>query len=397
MASDRLKVCMIAYTSYPFDNRVRREAETLAAQGRYDVMLLVPKDGAVPKTYSLDGVTVKEHNMRQYQGKSKINYMLSYCLFVFLASFSFSKLFFLRKLDIIHVHNMPDFLVFAAILPRMFGTKMILDVHDSMPETYAAKFNHGSGNLLFRIMCLEEALCCRIAHRVICVNHTQRDVLVARGIDPRKIEISINVPDHNRFRAREVKTADMAAAPCRMVYHGTLVKRLGVDLIIRAVARLVQKCPDLEFHLYGGGDDKEEFKKLSIELNLQKVVFFHKGVPLDELVKIIADMDIGIVGNRKNIATALMLPVKMLEYVALEIPVITPRLKAIQYYFKDDMVCFYDSEDIDSMAQAIETLYFDSEQRRAKAHQAKQFLKQYGWEIHQKDLLRLYDSLKPSV
>ncbi len=68
---------MIAYTVYTFDNRVRREAETLAAQDRYDVMVMVPKEGAVPKTYSLDGVTVKELNMRQYQGKSKINYMFS--------------------------------------------------------------------------------------------------------------------------------------------------------------------------------------------------------------------------------------------------------------------------------------------------------------------------------
>ncbi len=44
-----------------------------------------------------------------------------------------------RRYDVVHVHNMPDFLVFAAFWPRAFARKVVLDVHDLMPEAYCSK------------------------------------------------------------------------------------------------------------------------------------------------------------------------------------------------------------------------------------------------------------------
>ena len=41
------QVCMIAYTGYAGDARVRREAETLALNG-YEVCFLLPKSGDKP-------------------------------------------------------------------------------------------------------------------------------------------------------------------------------------------------------------------------------------------------------------------------------------------------------------------------------------------------------------
>ncbi|WP_390492043.1 hypothetical protein, partial [Staphylococcus pseudintermedius] len=68
-------------------------------------------------------------------------------------------------------------------------------------------------------------------------------------------------------------------------------------------------------------------------------------------------MDVGIIPNRKDSATDLMLPVKMLEYVAMGISVVAPRLKAIEHYFSDDMVSYFQPEDSNSMANAILGLY----------------------------------------
>jgi glycosyltransferase involved in cell wall biosynthesis len=88
-----------------------------------------------------------------------------------------------------------------------------------------------------------------------------------------------------------------------------------------------------------------------------------------------------------------MLPVKLLEYVALGIPVVAPRLKCIQHYFTGSMVSFFEPEDIDSMAVAILALYRDPERRHDQARQAKAFLERYGWEGHKQDLIRMYDNL----
>jgi glycosyltransferase involved in cell wall biosynthesis len=88
-----------------------------------------------------------------------------------------------------------------------------------------------------------------------------------------------------------------------------------------------------------------------------------------------------------------MLPVKMLEYVALEIPVVVPRLKAIQYYFSEEMVSYFKPEDSDSLASAIFALYQNRKKRETQASLARRFLERFNWEIHQRDFLALYNCL----
>lgn len=388
------KVCMLAYTTYSNDPRVRREAEAIAGHPGYEVTLLVLKEGKAPRKYDLDRVHVMELNLDKYMGKSKFKYMISYIVFLHISFYVCTKLFFKEKFDIIHVHNMPDFLVFAATIPRLFGRKVILDIHDSMPETFSTKFKN-TNRLIYNIFCWEEAVCCKFANKIICVNHIQRDALIERGIPAHKIDVCMNVPDHKRFSLKEsVKYKRSSHNGFKLVYHGTQSKRLGVDLAIRAVAKIVSEIPDLQFHVIGTGDDLEEFIKLSEAIRVEKSVHFSKNnLPVQNLVKMLAQMDLGVVANRKSIATELMLPVKMLEYIALEIPVVVPKLKTIQYYFDDDMVAYFEPEDVDSLAGAILKLYSNEAKRKKQVQSAKRFLELYGWEKHQYDLINLYRNL----
>jgi hypothetical protein len=53
---------------------------------------------------------------------------------------------------------MPNFLV----LPGSFlacSVKSILDIHDSIPETYGGKFGK-MPKVLYKLLCLEELVCC---------------------------------------------------------------------------------------------------------------------------------------------------------------------------------------------------------------------------------------------
>jgi len=385
---------MIVYTDYPTDTRVRREAETLALLPEYNVSVLSLKEGEAPLTYDLDGVHVIELNEKKYCGKSQTRYVLSYVKFLMLSFIRCAKFFFQRKIDIVHVHNMPNFLVFSAFIPRVFGKKIILDIHDSVPETYATKFS-GLGRLLFRLLCIEELLSCAFANRIICVNHVQSDVLIQRGIPEEKITISMNVLDHRKFKSVSANHGrKRSLSGFRAVYHGTIAMRLGIDLILRAIAHLKNKIPDLEFHVWGrGGDDLDEILIILNQLGIQDKVHFNDAIPMDALIPKLLDMSIGIIGNRRSVATELMLPVKLLEYVALGIPVVAPRLKAIQYYFTEEMVTYYEPEDVDSMAEAILKLYENPSLRKAQAEKAKTFLDKYGWEKHKMDLINLYKQL----
>lgn len=386
---------MVAYTNYLIDARVRREAETLATLPNYKVLVMVLKESTSPRAYSIDGVEVRELNVNKYRGKSNGRYLMSYCIFLLLAFWTCNKLFWKNGLDIVHIHNMPNFLIFSAIIPYLFGRKIILDIHDTLIETYATKFEGLSSKIFSKLFYIEEAICCAIAHKIICVNHIQRDALIKRGISEDKIVILMNVPDPKRFnyRRRMNKHKDKGES-FNLVYFGTISKRLGVDLAIQAVSKLVNKIPELEFHILGNGDDLQEFINLAEKLGVEKFILFYKKVfPLEELIKILDGMDMCIVPNRKNSATELMLPVKMLECVALGIPVVVPRLKAIEYYFSNDMVGYFEPENIDSMADAILDAFNNEPIQIKRSIQARLFLKKYGWDIHKFDLFNLYKSL----
>lgn len=383
---------MIVYAEYLEDQRVRCEAETLASFPEFSVTVLALKSGSLPRTFVAENVRVLELNEKKYSGKSNFRYLLSYMKFIALSFLKCTSLFVSRKVDIVHVHNMPNFLVFAAIVPRLFGKKLVLDIHDTMPETYAAKYE-GSSSLLFNGLRLEESICCAIAHKIISVNHAQRDVLYKRGLPPSKTHICLNAPDHKRFKSQHIlKNSNPDNGIFKIVYHGTIEKRLGVDLAIQAVSRLGDAIPNLEFHLWGrpwceSQDCLRWIKQSGAE---DRIHFLSEGVPFEKLPLELEQMDLGIVGNRKNIATDLMLPVKMLEYVALGIPVVVPRLKAIEHYFSDEMVSYFEPDNVDSMASAILKLYRDKSLRKAQAEKAKSFLAQYGWEKHHIDLVNFY-------
>ncbi len=387
-------VCMIAYTNYSSDQRVRREAETVASIPGHRVTVLTAKEQQTPQTCEKGGVLIRELDISKYRGGSGARYISLYIHFTILAFIECMKLLARKSLDVLHVHNMPNFLVFSGLIPFLSGKPIILDVHDTMVETYAAKFSGRSGRLLAWALRLEEAVCCRMARQIVCVNDIQKAALVGRKIPEDKILVAMNVPDPKVFdHHRSIQARPNGDGKFRMIYHGSVTKRVGVDQAIRAVSKLNGRIPGLELHVAGEGDDMDEIRGLSARLGLEGRIHFPGRVPLEGMISILERMDLGIVPNGRNIATDLMLPVKMLECIALGIPVVAPRLKTIAHYFTGDMVYFFEPDDVDSMADAILAASTSEEGRLGKAREARRFLEKHGWETHKSDFVEMYKSI----
>jgi glycosyltransferase involved in cell wall biosynthesis len=385
------KICMIAYSNFRTDPRIRRESEALAKEGN-EVSFLVLAENGKPKTYGMNGVNIIELNMRKHRGKKSSSYFLPYLKFLGLAFWNCSRLFLRNGMDVVHVHNMPNFLVFAGMIPRLLGKKMILDIHDSVPETYGSKFGK-MPKILYRLLCFEESLCCKFANKLICVNEVQREKLVDRGIPGSKISVLLNVPDHEIFKF-EGRAKDESKKTFDLVFHGTIDRMLGIDLAIEAVSRLIHEIPQIQLHILGEGRNLEEFETLSRKLSVEgRIHFSKKSFPVEKLPELLEKMDLGIIPNRRNIATELMLPVKLLEYAAIGIPVVSARHKAIQHYFSEDMVTYFEPEDVESMASAILKIYRNKSKREQQVLNAKRFIDQYGWDKHQMELIHLYEEL----
>ena len=85
-----------------------------------------------------------------------------------------------------------------------------------------------------------------------------------------------------------------------------MAHRLGVDLLISAVARLRRRIPGVTLHLWGKGDDLSDFQALARDLGLERHVLFEPaGYPLRELPARLRPMNVGVIGNRRSAAGAL--------------------------------------------------------------------------------------------
>jgi glycosyltransferase involved in cell wall biosynthesis len=100
---------------------------------------------------------------------------------------------------------------------------------------------------------------------------------------------------------------------------------------------------------------------------------------------------VGLVPNRRDVATDYMLPVKLLEYVHLGIPVIAPRLLAIQYYFREDQVAYYEPGDVDELANCIRRLYANPDERAELALKSSEFAKRLHWDALKEELYKVID------
>jgi glycosyltransferase involved in cell wall biosynthesis len=366
---------MLAYAHYINDARIKNYVRTLEDQGHHVDVIALCCDGEVAVEERRSGATFRI--MSKYQGESTLMYFWSYLKFFVKALVLLAGRSFRHRYDVVHVHNMPNVLVFAAIVPKMLGARLMLDVHDLMPVNYMAKFDVKENDVPVRALRLEQRLSALLADHIFCADHNQRDYLVEYcGVAEKKITVLLNLPNVELFRPGSVQKKTDAF---RIVYHGTIAHRLGIDLIVRAVARAVTRVP-VELWVYGAGDYLPEVLALSSELKLKgKAHFSGAFFPVEKIPEIVCGMDLGIIGNRRNLACdQYMLPVKLLEYVYLGVPVIAPRLEIISHYFDETMVRFYEPENVEQMADAIVELFHNRGECERQAHAASKFYQKYN-------------------
>jgi glycosyltransferase involved in cell wall biosynthesis len=384
-----MKVCMVAYTFYEQDNRVRRYAETLANRGdRVDVVSLRAEGqsreevvGGV-RVYRVQGRVVNEKGKFTYLGRLLLFFLRS---FVFLAGKQSQE-----RYDLVHVHSIPDFEVFAALIPKLTGSKVILDIHDLVPEFYLSKFNISSRSLIFKLLVAVERMSASFADHVIAANHIWLTRLCERSVKSADCTVILNFPDTGIFHPRGRSRKDCKFV---MVYPGTLSYHQGLDLAIRAFALIADKNPQAEFHIYGSGDQVDFLKTLIMELGLQDRVFLLGGRTLQEIAVVMENSDLGVVSKRSDGFGNEAFSTKIFEFMSMDIPVIVPETTIDRYYFNDSVVKFFRANDEKSLAEAMLLLINDPGLRQDLVRNARVFIEGYTWERNKNIYLDLVDSL----
>ena len=373
-----MKVCMIAHSLYSRDARIQRYANALASTGhQVDVLCLRGSEAPTQLGIRVFTIPIRHTASRRWR------YLLEYTLSCICFTLQLLVLYARNRYQIIHVHNMPDILAITAILPRLVGAKLILDIHDPMPEFYMSKFAKRQANsLLPKVIRLQERLAISVVHAVITANANFKANLIKRGIPASKITVVNNLPDPHVFNRQlyHISPGDKAAH-FTLIYLGTMAPRYGLHVPIRALPLLIQGIPNIKLVLMGAANAyTEELVTLAAQLGVAAYVDVKPPVPLGEVAQHLAQADVGIYSAlpdpHMNIAT----PTKVLEYAMMGVPVIASRVQVLEQLFPKDAIMFFEPGNVEQFAQCVVALFESHARRKELVNNAdRAFVHTHSW------------------
>lgn len=374
---------MVVHAYYPADEtRVLREAGVLVQNG-FEVDVICLQERGKKRYEVVNGIGVYRLPVERHQGGALIKYIFEYLTFFLLSSIVLLFKFIKKRYTVIQVHNPPDFLVFVTIVPKLLGAKIILDIHDPVPELVMSKFGLSYDNVLVKIIKFLERYSTKFADGLIVVSRSSAELLQSRRIQSDKIFTIMNTTDPNlfdrtQFHGRKFKKNDR---PLRFIYHGALLKRYGLDTAIKAFYIIKDKFPGLSMKIYGRGEAASELNKLISDLSLEQHIILGGFVPADDIPRLIAETDVGIVPYKKDKFTDLILPTKAFEYIVMDKPVIMSRISAVEDVFDDTAVLFFEPDNPDDLARCILELYNKPQKRRQLVCNAWKQYEPIRWEV----------------
>ena len=350
------RVGMVSFSPYPADPRPRRAAEALLREGMKVDMICLGEDG-LPKRESLNGLNILRMPMRRWRG-GKLSYAYQYSAFTLLSGLMFALRSLKGRYDLIYVHNMPDVLVLSSLVPKMLGAKVVLDLHDPMPELMMTIFNLDRNSMSVQVLHGLERWSTGRADLVLTVNSRCKQIFAARSCAPEKIGVVMNAPDGDIFPLRQSGSDRSVLHPDNrpfvIMYHGSIVERNGLDLAVESLSWLRDVLPVAELRIYGASTPfLERVMKDAGNRGVEGMVRYLGPRRLDDLPKEIEQCHVGIVPNHRNAFTNLNMPTRIFEYLALGKPVVAPRTAGVLDYFDERSLILFDPGNAEDLARKI--------------------------------------------
>ncbi len=403
--SERRSVAIVRHSFYPFELNVKREAEALRDAG-FDVHVICLRGDGEAARETIDGVQVYRLPVGHKRGKI-LRYLWEYNVFFVLASWKLARLHRAHRFAAVQVNTMPDYLVFAALYPKLTGAKVVLHLHEPIPELFETMFPRKwyTRPFVWTVTRVEQASI-RFADRALTVTNEMRDNYARRGADPSKITVVVNVPDdrlfrrerydHLRARVEAIKAEERARGVFRVLTHGAIEERYGFDTIVRAIAHARERVPGIQFRFMGAGEYLEDVKRLASEQGVADRVYHLGFVPFEQMVEEILLADVCVVAVKKNPYSVLVHTNKMYEYMALGRPVIASRLDSVVAYASDDTLLFFEPGNAADLAEKFVFATGHPDELARRVDHADAVYERLRWEREKQNYLAEYGGLTDS-
>jgi glycosyltransferase involved in cell wall biosynthesis len=231
-----------------------------------------------------------------------------------------------------------------------------------------------------------------MADAVVTVHEPYRAELLARGVPARKIVVVLNALDEKLVPDTR---PDPQSGDFRIVYHGTITRHYGVDVLVDALASVATEIPDAHLEIYGSGDAVPDVRaRIEAHRVADRVDMTGRILPHEDVLAKVNGASVGVVAQLPIARNLQALPTKLLEYVALGVPVVASDVPAIRNSFGADELVFFRGGDSASLANALRTVAAspDASRRRADAASAR-YQAEFRWAIYAQRYLDLLERL----
>ena len=384
------RVAMVTFSPYPADPRPRRAADALMKEGASVDLICLAHEGA-PKREVMNGINVFRVPLK-HPRRGKLEYAFRYGAFILTSFATFGLRSLARRYDLVYVHNMPDILVLSSLVPKALGAKVVLDLHDPMPELLMTIFQVPSDSTGVRLLKRLEKWSIALTDLAVTVNIACKRIFSSRSCGPEKIAVVMNAPDGRIFPFRPAEPNPAASRggkrPFVIMYHGSLVERNGLDVAIDALARVRESVPAAELRVFGYNTAfLDRAMEGARQKNLDGRVRYLGPKRLEELVTEIGNCDLGVIPNQRNAFTDINTPTRIFEYLALGKPVIAPSTPGILDYFSKESLLFFEPGNVDDLARQIEYAHSHPTEVLEIARKGQEVYLEHTWDQERETLL----------
>jgi glycosyltransferase involved in cell wall biosynthesis len=360
---------LIENAPYSWDGRVRREANTLAAEG-YRVTVICPQGPGQGWCEKFGLITAYQYPAPPAWG-GFVGYLLEYT-YALSATMLLTCWVAARKgFDCIHAHNPPDLFVLIGGFWKLLGKRFVFDQHDLAPEMYLARFTGRGNHLVHRALLFFERLSCRWADHVVVANDSCKRLVIDRtGIRPGKVTVVRNGPEPCHLQAALPAAGVRQDARVLIGYVGVMGRQDGVDYLLRALA-----CLRRDFHrddwnclLVGDGETVPILRQLAIDLGIADRVEFTGWLAYQDVAQYIAAMDICVAPDPSNEYSDRSTIIKLMEYMAQAKPIVAFDLPEHRVTAEDAALYAKANDELDFARQIARLM--DDPQLRARLGQS---------------------------
>ena len=198
--------------------------------------------------------------------------------------------------------------------------------------------------------------------------------------------------DAERFRpdkaARSAKRKELSVGPDAplLVTAAALEERKGIQWVLRALPKILERFPGTTYLVLGGGDYRNTLEQLANDLGVQAHVRFMGEQ--EDVTPFYQAADISLILSRGEASS-----LSALESLACEVPVIAARRPPFDELIREDYGMLVDEEDPDAVAGAVEKLLGNPSQRAAMGETGRAQVKEkFTWERAAEEYVRVMES-----